>query len=98
MIVVAVVITAICLALAVPLVVQLAVGLFMPWPAPRAHHAYGCPECPCSYQSAAGLARHHSSQHADETLVLNAMVKERAEALETFDRDVVELGIRQEVP
>ena len=85
MIYAAAIVTAVCLALAVPLIVQLAIGLFMPWPTPRAHHAFACPRCPCSYESASSLARHHTSQH-------------KHEQWEEWDDFVVAEGIRQEVP
>jgi hypothetical protein len=61
----AAVISLICLALIVPLFTTLLVELFAPWPRPREHHDYVCPECPCSYAGPAELARHHSAQHTD---------------------------------
>jgi dipeptide/tripeptide permease len=35
---------------------------------PREHHAFGCSLCQCSYRSAAGLARHYTNQHTNETV------------------------------
>lgn len=66
MIFLAVTITAVCLALAIPLAVQMVIALIAPWPEPRGHHEYHCPLCPCSYESAASLSRHHTAQHTDE--------------------------------
>jgi hypothetical protein len=47
------------------LFLNLIADLLCPWPTPREHHAFHCPECPCSYEGAAELARHHVAQHTD---------------------------------
>ncbi len=66
MILLAFVVSVVCLALIVPLFTTLLVELFAPWPKPREHHDYICPECPCSYAGPAELARHVTHQHSDE--------------------------------
>jgi len=54
------------LVLVVALGMNLIADLLSPWPAPREHHEFHCAQCPCSYASAAELARHHSAMHVDD--------------------------------
>jgi hypothetical protein len=60
------VITLVCLVLLVMPLLGLVAELLAPWPKPREHHDYVCPECPCSYAGPAELARHVTHQHGDQ--------------------------------
>lgn len=52
-------------ALIVVVLRDLIASLLRPWPEPREHHDFVCPQCPCSYAAAADLCRHFGAQHLD---------------------------------